>query len=90
MLKLWTVFGLFGQAMFTMRFVIQWIASEKAKKSVMPNTFWIFSILGSLILLIYAIHQKDLVFILGQSFGMIVYFRNIVLIMNHKKNKASN
>lgn len=87
MIKLWTLFGFFGQAMFTMRFVIQWIASEKAKKSVMPNAFWVFSIFGSLILLIYAIHQRDPVFILGQSFGMIVYFRNIALIINHKKMK---
>ena len=53
----------------------------------MPNAFWVFSIFGSLILLIYAIHQRDPVFILGQSFGMIVYFRNIALIINHKKMK---
>lgn len=85
MQKFWLIFGFVGQAMFTMRFVIQWIASERAKKSVMPNAFWVFSILGSIMLLVYAIYRKDPVFILGQSFGMIVYFRNIALIVKHKK-----
>lgn len=88
--KFWVVLGMIGQLMFTMRFVIQWIASERAKKSVMPTAFWFFSIAGSLILLIYSIYRRDPVFILGQSFGMIVYFRNIALIIKHKKSSSGN
>lgn len=86
--RFWIIFGFVGQFMFTMRFVVQWIASERAKKSVMPNTFWFFSILGSTILFIYAVYRRDPVFMLGQSFGMIVYFRNIILIARHKKLSA--
>jgi lipid-A-disaccharide synthase-like uncharacterized protein len=86
--KFWIIFGFVGQFMFTMRFVVQWIASERAKRSVIPNTFWFFSILGSTILFTYAVYRRDPVFMLGQSFGMIVYFRNIVLIARHKKLSA--
>jgi lipid-A-disaccharide synthase-like uncharacterized protein len=82
----WVVFGLVGQACFSLRFAVQWIASEKKGESVVPNTFWYFSILGSLILLFYAIYRKDPVFILGQSFGSIVYLRNIMLIHKKKQN----
>ena len=60
-----------------MRFVVQWIASEKNKKSVVPLSFWIFSVLGSSLLLIYAIYRKDPVFILGQAPNLLIYFRNI-------------
>ncbi len=69
--KFWIALGFLGQVMFTMRFVVQWIASEKAKKSIVPNTFWLFSILGSSMLFIYAVYRKDPVFILGQSFVLI-------------------
>ncbi len=78
--------GLIGQLLFSARFLVQWIASEKRKKSVIPISFWILSILGSLLLLIYAIYKKDPVFILGQSFGFIVYIRNIVLINRIERN----
>lgn len=61
---------------------------RKSQKSVMPNTFWFFSILGSTILFIYAVYRRDPVFMLGQSFGMVVYFRNIILIARHKKLSA--
>ena len=71
------VLGFIGQFFFSMRFVVQWIASEKHKKSVVPLTFWIFSILGSSFLLIYAIYRKDPVFILGQAPNLLIYFRNI-------------
>ncbi|OCL28064.1 hypothetical protein U472_02375 [Orenia metallireducens] len=77
---LWIVIGLIGQAIFSLRFIVQWIASEKAKKSVIPNTFWYLSIAGSLTLLSYAIHQKDPVFILGQATGSFIYLRNLILI----------
>lgn len=86
--KIWVAIGLLGQAMFSMRFVLQWLASEKQKKSVIPITFWYFSIAGSLILLSYAIYRRDPVFILGQSFGMFVYLRNLYFILWHKDKPA--
>lgn len=88
--KFWIIFGFIGQFMFTMRFIVQWIASEKAKKSVIPYAFWIFSISGSIMLCIYAIYRKDPVFILGQSFGIIVYIRNIVLTLKHKQKNENS
>jgi lipid-A-disaccharide synthase-like uncharacterized protein len=83
--NLWTLVGLFGQTMFMMRFVMQWIASERAKQSVMPEIFWYFSLGGGLIVLVYAIHKQDLVFILGQGLGVFIYLRNIYFI-RQKKN----
>lgn len=77
------ILGFVGQFFFSMRFVVQWIASEKHKKSVVPLSFWIFSVLGSSLLLIYAIYRKDPVFILGQAPNLLIYFRNIWFI---KKN----
>lgn len=79
----WNIFliiGFIGQGLFSMRFIIQWIASEKAKKSVIPFSFWIFSLLGSILLLIYALYKKDPVFILGQAPNILIYSRNIYLI----------
>lgn len=77
----WTVFGFVFQACFMGRFLVQWIASERAKRSVIPNAFWFFSIAGASGLLTYAIvHLKDPVFAVGQSTGLFIYFRNIVLI----------
>ena len=82
--SIWQVVGFIGQIMFSMRFILQWIESEKQKKSVMPVSFWYFSMFGSLTLLSYAIYQKDPVFIVGQSFGMVVYLRNLYFIYNNK------
>ena len=79
------ILGLIGQGMFSMRFIIQWIASEKAGKSVIPFSFWIFSLFGSSILLIYAVFRRDLVFTLGQLPGIFIYSRNIWLIKKNKK-----
>ena len=76
----WVVFGLAGQLMFTGRFLVQWIASERAKKSVVPVAFWYFSIGGGLILFTYACYRGDPVFILGQSIGVFIYARNLWLI----------
>lgn len=81
---IWQVIGFVGQIMFSMRFILQWMESEKQKKSVMPVSFWYFSMFGSMILLSYAIYQKDPVFIMGQSFGMIVYLRNLYFIFKNK------
>lgn len=85
----WLVLGFTAQAMFTMRFLVQWIASERRKESVVPVSFWYFSIVGSLMLLTYAIYRKDPVFILGQSAGSIVYFRNLYLISMKRKRDES-
>lgn len=86
--KIWVAAGLAGQAFFTGRFLVQWIATEKHKKSVVPGSFWYFSIIGSLILLAYAIHRRDPVFILGQSFGMTVYLRNLHFVRREKAHAA--
>lgn len=72
--------GLLGQGLFSMRFIVQWIASEKAGKSIVPFSFWLFSLGGSIFLLIYAIYRKDPVFILGQAPNLLIYSRNIWLI----------
>ena len=76
----WVVLGVVAQLMFTMRFVVQWIASERARKSVIPNSFWFFSIGGGLLLLVYALYRRDPVFIGGQAFGVFVYARNLYFI----------
>lgn len=76
--------GYAGQALFTMRFVVQWIATERAKKSVIPVAFWFFSIGGGLLLFAYALFIKDPVFILGQGFGVFVYLRNLYFVYREK------
>lgn len=73
----WLVIGFLGQALFSTRFILQWIASERAKRSVVPQAFWWFSLAGGLTLLAYAIHRRDPVFILGQAGGLFVYLRNL-------------
>jgi len=80
----WLFFGLIGQICFTMRFVVQWIQSERRHKSIIPISFWVFSLMGSTILLTYAIYRQDPVFILGQAFGFTVYIRNLQLIFKEK------
>lgn len=81
----WVAIGLLGQFMFSCRFIVQWITSERSKKSVVPIAFWYLSICGSLILLSYAIHKVDPVFILGQSAGFFIYARNLVLIYRERR-----
>src|ERR1700755_1073881 len=76
----WVVLGFVAQAFFTMRFVVQWIASERARKSVVPAAFWFFSVGGGVLLLIYALYRRDPVFIAGQALGLIVYARNLYFI----------
>lgn len=89
-LNFWVLLGLFGQSLFMLRFVFQWIHSERAKQSVIPEIFWYFSLAGSAIVLIYAIHKQDLVFILSQSLGSIIYIRNIQLIWRNRKQAPSS
>jgi lipid-A-disaccharide synthase-like uncharacterized protein len=86
----WIILGFFGQALFTMRFLVQWIASEKAQKSVIPLSFWFFSIGGGALLLVYAIYKGDPVFIVGQGLGVFIYVRNLWLIKNEKKAKSGD
>jgi len=86
-LDFWLIFGFIGQAMFTMRFLIQWIVSERKKESIIPVSFWYFSIAGELIVLSYAIHRMDPVFILAYLPGNFIYFRNLYFI--HKKRKKT-
>ncbi|MCJ8343060.1 MAG: lipid-A-disaccharide synthase N-terminal domain-containing protein [Cetobacterium sp.] len=84
-INIFLVIGLIGQGFFSTRFIVQWIASEKAKKSIIPFSFWIFSLLGSVFLLAYAIYRRDIVFILGQGPNVLIYSRNIYLIKKKKK-----
>ena len=86
---IWVIVGLGAQLLFSMRFIVQWIASEREKKSVVPEVFWWFSITGGLTLLAYAIHRGDPVFILGQSIGVVIYTRNLWLIHAEKRSAAS-
>jgi lipid-A-disaccharide synthase-like uncharacterized protein len=81
------VLGFTGQTMFFMRFFVQWLYSEKHKRSLIPTAFWYFSIGGSTLLLIYAIIRKDPVFIVGQSTGFLIYTRNLVLIARERREK---
>ena len=77
---LWLIIGFAGQALFSMRFVVQWLKSEREKKSVVPLAFWYFSLAGGAALLLYALHQADPVFIVGQGLGLFIYLRNLWLI----------
>ncbi|AVB17240.1 MULTISPECIES: lipid-A-disaccharide synthase N-terminal domain-containing protein [Pseudomonas] len=81
----WLILGFVGQAVFTGRFVLQWLYSEFKKRSIIPVGFWYLSMLGSTILLAYAIYRQDPVFIAGQSFGLLVYMRNLQLISRQAK-----
>lgn len=86
----WLVVGFVGQALFTMRFFVQWLKSERVRRSVVPEAFWYFSLLGGATLLTYAIHRKDPVFIVGQASGLFIYLRNIYFIVRERKElKAS-
>lgn len=76
----WIIIGFIGQALFSARFIVQWLASERVKRSIIPTAFWYFSLAGGLTLLAYAIHKQDPVFIAGQGLGVFVYLRNLYLI----------
>ena len=81
----WVVFGLGGQLLFTARFLVQWIASERAGRSTIPIIFWYFSLGGGLVLFAYAIHRGDPVFSLGQALGVFIYLRNLWLIYAERR-----
>ena len=80
----WVMVGLAGELLFMGRFLVQWIASERVGKSVVPLSFWYFSIGGAVILFAYALYPKDPVFVLGQSLGLSIYFRNLWLIRRER------
>ncbi len=81
--------GLIGQGFFFMRFFWQWIASEKVQRSVIPVNFWYLSLFGSCFLLAYAILRRDIVFIIGQSTGLIIYIRNLFLIQREREKSCT-
>ena len=87
--KAWLGVGFLAQLMFSMRFIVQWIASERARRSIVPETFWYFSMIGGAMLLAYAIYRLDPVFMLGQAMGLIIYSRNIYFIRTHHKSEAN-
>jgi lipid-A-disaccharide synthase-like uncharacterized protein len=85
----WIVLGFVAQGMFTMRFVVQWLASEREKRSVVPIAFWFFSLGGGILLLVYAIQRQDPVFIAGQGMGLFIYVRNLWLIFNERRRLSA-
>ena len=82
---MWLIIGFIAQGLFASRFLVQWLVSEKQKKSIIPVQFWYLSLGGGIMLLAYAIHRQDPVFILGQSARALIYTRNLMLIYKSKK-----
>jgi lipid-A-disaccharide synthase-like uncharacterized protein len=85
----WLAIGFLGQALFFMRFLVQWWQSERAHRSVIPVAFWYFSLGGGVILLAYAIHRRDPVFIVGQLGGVLIYLRNLHFIHKERREKLA-
>ena len=85
----WVLLGFVAQAFFTARFAVQWLASERAGKSVIPIAFWWCSIGGGLLLFVYALYRRDPVFILGQGFGVFVYLRNLQFVLRERRQRAA-
>ncbi|MEP1934670.1 MAG: lipid-A-disaccharide synthase N-terminal domain-containing protein [Roseibium sp.] len=81
----WLLFGLAAQAMFMMRFMVQWMASERVGRSIVPIAFWFFSIAGGVMLFTYGVIKKEPIIILGQGLGLVIYFRNLWLIYKEKR-----
>src|SRR5215831_2313462 len=86
----WAALGFFAQAMFSARFLVQWIASERVGRSVIPVAFWWFSIAGGLLLFVYALSRKDPVFIAGQGGGLLIYVRNIMFVRREQRQEAAS
>ncbi len=86
---IWLAIGLVGQCLFMMRFIVQWIHSEKHQQSLIPDSFWYLSLSGGLIVLAYGFHREDPVIILGQLPGAVVYSRNLMLIRQKKKSTST-
>jgi lipid-A-disaccharide synthase-like uncharacterized protein len=84
----WLVVGFLGQALFTARFLVQWLASERRRDSIVPVAFWWLSLAGGVVLLSYAIHRRDPVIIVGQGMGLLIYTRNLMLIAKGRRRAA--
>lgn len=84
----WAALGFLAQALFSARFVVQWIASERARRSIIPMAFWWFSIAGGTLLFVYSLHRKDPVFIAGQGGGLLIYARNIMFVLRERRREA--
>jgi lipid-A-disaccharide synthase-like uncharacterized protein len=84
-LNWWVLLGYVGQALFAMRFVVQWVASERVGRSVIPVAFWFFSIGGGLVLFAYSLYIRDPVFIIGQGLGLFVYLRNLYFVFRERR-----
>lgn len=82
----WLALGFLGQACFSMRFLWQWLTSEARQRSVIPVAFWYFSLAGGALLLVYALHREDPVFIVGQGAGLMIYGRNLYLIRKERRS----
>jgi lipid-A-disaccharide synthase-like uncharacterized protein len=84
----WVALGFLAQGLFSARFLLQWIASERAGRSVIPLGFWLFSVGGGALLLVYALYRKDPVFIAGQALGLFIYSRNLYFIHRERRHAA--
>ena len=87
---LWLVFGIVAQILFAMRFVVQWIASERAGRSVMPTAFWFFSIAGGSMILTYGIVRREPIIIIGQVLAVFIYVRNLMLIWKERRGRTAS
>ncbi len=87
---IWAIIGFSGQALFASRFIVQWIHSERVGRSEIPFVFWLFSLGGGAILLIYAIHIANPVFIVGQGAGLFVYLRNVQMLLRERRRTAGS
>lgn len=81
----WLAFGIAAQLLFTARFLVQWYASERAGKSVIPLAFWFFSLAGGLMTLVYGVVRREPIIIIGQSLAIVIYLRNLVLIFRERR-----
>ena len=86
----WIIIGFIGQSLFFMRFFVQWLASERAGRSIIPNAFWYFSLMGGATLFVYALWRQDPVFIIGQSTGLLIYARNLYFISKNPEVVTQN
>ncbi len=86
---IWLAIGFAGQLLFSARFIVQWLSSERQRRSVVPLAFWYFSIAGGITLFVYAVHIGDPVFILGQSMGVLIYARNLWFIRRERQQLAA-
>jgi lipid-A-disaccharide synthase-like uncharacterized protein len=86
---IWLAIGFLGQALFSCRFIVQWLVSEREGRSVIPRAFWYFSLLGGMTLLIYAVHKQDPVFIVGQAGGVFIYSRNLYFVWRAQRSATN-